>query len=85
MYDFKLGKLPTEIPMWAFPSIPGQWGACCALVKMEVVPQEGGILAYFSSSDTNIQTSLTVAASGQVCTAMKSIGQFGFISLLIDT
>lgn len=50
VFDFKLEKLQTEIPMWAFPADPGQWGA-----------------------------------GGQVYAAKKSIGQFGFISLLIDT
>jgi hypothetical protein len=86
VFDFKLEKLQTEIPMWAFPADPGQWGAGGALVKMEGVPSRGGgTLAYFSSSDTNIQESRTVAAGGQVYAAKKSIGQFGFISLLIDT
>jgi predicted enzyme related to lactoylglutathione lyase len=50
VFDFKLEKLQTEIPMWVFPADAGQSGA-----------------------------------GGQVYTAKKSIGLFGFISLLIDT
>jgi uncharacterized protein len=45
----------------------------------------GGTLAYFSSSDTTIQEGRAVAAGGQVYAAKQSIGQYGFISLLIDT
>ncbi len=42
VFDFKLEKLQTEIPMWAFPADPGKWGAGGALVKMEGVPSGGG-------------------------------------------
>jgi catechol 2,3-dioxygenase-like lactoylglutathione lyase family enzyme len=42
VFDFKLEKLQTEIPMWAFPADPGQWGAGGALVKIEGVPSRGG-------------------------------------------
>jgi len=86
VFDFKLEKLQTEIPMWAFPTHPGQWGAGGALVKIEGVPSRGGgTLAYFSSSDTTLQEERAVAAGGQVYAAKQSIGQYGFISLLIDT
>jgi hypothetical protein len=53
---------------------------------MEGVPSRGGgTLAYFNSSDTTIQEERAVAAGGQVHAAKQSIGQYGFISLLIDT
>ncbi len=86
VFEFKLEKLETEIPMWAFPTDPGQWGAGGALVKMEGVPSRGGgTLAYFSSSDTSIQEGRAVAAGGKIYAPKQSIAQYGFISLLIDT
>ena len=67
VFDFKLEKLQTEIPMWAFPADPGKWGAGGALVKMEGVPS-GGAAPWLTSA----AATPTSKRAGQLLPAARS-------------
>jgi len=78
------GGLP-DMEMWAFPMEMANPGASGALVRLPGVPSGGGgTLVYFSCADCAVEESRVVAAGGKIKDAKMSIGQYGFISLLID-
>lgn len=93
--DTTLQELPSPdstIRMMAFPmhspdSGGGEFpGACGALVKMDgVTPGGGGTLVYFSCKDCAEDEARAAEAGGQVIKPKFSIGEYGFISLIIDT
>jgi len=75
-----------ELEMWAFPSDMARYGSSGALVNMTGVPSGGsGTLVYFHCEDCAVEEARVVSAGGQVHRAKMSIGEFGFISLLVDT
>jgi len=75
-----------ELEMWAFPSDMSKYGSSGALVNMTGVPSGGsGTLVYFHCEDCAVEEARVVSAGGQVHRAKMSIGEFGFISLLVDT
>ena len=93
--DTELEELPTPDPsiqMMAFPmrspdecggELPG---ACGSLAKMDgVTPGGGGTLVYFSCSDCAEDESRAAAAGGKIVKSKFSIGEHGFISLIVDT
>jgi predicted enzyme related to lactoylglutathione lyase len=72
--------------MLAFPSSMEQYGAPGALVHMEGFKAGGNsTLVYFSCKDCAVEESRAVAAGGRIQKPKMSIGQYGFISLVIDT
>lgn len=81
-----LEKLPVaDIEMWAFPSDMTQYGAAGALVCMPGVASGGNsTLVYFSCQDCATEESRVAQAGGQVQRSKMSIGQYGFISLVLD-
>ncbi|ENM5927686.1 VOC family protein [Vibrio mimicus] len=79
---------PTSMPiqMFSFPANMEKYGASGALVKMEgICAGGGGTLIYFSCDDCAVEQERIVVAGGQVHTPKMSIGQFGFITLAVDT
>lgn len=79
---------PTESPidMWAFPMHDDAPGACGALCKMEgMEPGGGGILIYFSCEDCGKTEAAAAEAGAKVIKEKSSIGEYGFISIIIDT
>lgn len=75
-----------ELEMWAFPSDMERYGCSGALVKMAGVPSGGGgTLVYFHCENCAVEEARVASAGGQVHRAKMSIGEFGFISLLVDT
>lgn len=61
-------------------------GASGALAKMEGCPSGGmGTLVYFSSDDCAIESSRVEMAGGKIFKPKMSIGQYGFIALVMDT
>jgi uncharacterized protein len=95
MLEVKLEDLPSPDPsleMKAFPmrkpdecggELPG---ACGALARMEgVSPGPGGTLVYFSCVDCAEEEARATKAGGQVVKPKFSIGEYGFISLIVDT
>ncbi len=87
VFDVKLEKLPgPAMEMWAFPMDMERWGAGGTLVKMDGVPSGGsGTLVYFSCEDCAIEESRVEKSGGRVERPKMAIGEYGFISLLIDS
>jgi uncharacterized protein len=55
-------------------------------VKMEGFPVGGNsVLVYFSCDDCSLEESRIVASGGTVEKTKFSIGEYGFISLAVDT
>lgn len=74
------------MPYWCFPMDNGTVGAGGALMQMEgAEPGKGGTIVYFSCEDCAVEESRVAAAGGQVCRPKQAIGEFGFISVVIDT
>ena len=75
-----------EIEMWAFPMAMEKSGAGGSLVKMEGFPSGGNsILVYFGCEDCAVEAARVVPAGGKIQREKMSIGEYGFISLVIDT
>ncbi len=75
-----------ELEMWAFPSDMERYGCSGALVKVAGVPSGGGgTLVYFHCEDCAVEEARVVPAGGQIHRPKMAIGEFGFISLLVDT
>lgn len=82
----KLEKLGgAELEMWSFPGDMSKHGCNGALVKMPGCPSGGSTLIYFSSDDCAIEEARFAKAGGKVFRPKMSIGQYGFISLGVDT
>ncbi|QSX38375.1 VOC family protein [Shewanella sedimentimangrovi] len=88
--DVKLDRLdvPAEqgFQMWSFPADMESYGASGALVRMPGFDAgNNSTLVYFACEDCALEESRVVAAGGQVQRPKMSIGQYGFITLAIDT
>jgi uncharacterized protein len=81
----KLQKLPAgDLDMMAFP-MGETAGSPGALVCMKGVPSGGGgTLVYFSCDDCAVEEGRVAAAGGKVHRPKLSIGEYGFISLVVD-
>jgi predicted enzyme related to lactoylglutathione lyase len=82
-----LDQLPApDVEMWAFPHEPERPGCAGALAKMEGKdPGNGGTIIYFSCEDCASEESRVNAAGGSVHLPKTSIGEYGFISLVLDS
>jgi predicted enzyme related to lactoylglutathione lyase len=79
---------PTDdsVQMYGFPSDMHGYGASGALVKMEGMAAGGNsTLVYFSCKDCAVEESRIVDAGGLVEKTKMSIGEYGFVSIVIDT
>jgi predicted enzyme related to lactoylglutathione lyase len=89
VFEYKLEGIvdPTgETQMMSFPASMNAYGASGALVKSEhAKPGIGGTMVYFSVEDCSVQESRVVAAKGQVVRPKFSIGEFGWVTLCVDT
>ena len=75
-----------DMEMYSFPHQTDKWGAGGALVKLKGVPSGGNsTLVYFSCKDVAVEESRAVAAGGRIQKPKMSIGQYGWISLVVDT
>lgn len=93
-YESVLGQALTSlcnpsdpsIEMWSFPMEKDVVGAGGALVKIKGVPSGGNsTIIYFASQDCAVEEARVVKAGGGVHKSKMSIGQYGFISLVLDT
>ena len=76
----------SPMEMLAFPSNMEEYGAAGSLVKMEGYPAGGqGTIVYFDCEDCSLEESRVVAAGGKIEQSKMSIGEFGFMSLIVDT
>jgi len=87
VFQGKLEKLNSPgIDMWAFPMEMSGSGAGGALVKMQGVPSGGNsTLVYFGCGDCLVEEGRVAKSGGRIHKNKFSIGQYGFISLVIDT
>lgn len=75
-----------EMEMWLFNGDMTSYGANGALVKMEGFPAgKNSVLVYFSCEDCAVEEGRVADAGGKVERAKFSIGEHGFISLVLDT
>lgn len=91
VFQVQLERLncPTDvdIELWSFPMNMEQNGATGALVKMKDGPESGGnsVMIYFSCTDCAVEAERAVSSGGQIVKQKMSIGQYGFMALVIDT
>ncbi len=79
---------PTDsrVQMKAFETDMENYGAAGALVKREGAgPVTGGTIVYFGTEDCTAEESRVVEAGGKVINPKMSIGEFGFVSVCMDT
>lgn len=74
------------LEMWAFPWVEGAPGAAGALVHMGGVPSGGNsTLVYFGCDDCAVEEARVVPSGGTVARSKMSIGEHGFVSIVVDT
>ncbi|HWX21181.1 MAG TPA: VOC family protein [Candidatus Binatia bacterium] len=74
------------LEMWAFAMQPQNPGCSGALVKMSGKDSGiGGTIVYFSCGDCSVEASRAAKNGGKIQRDKFSIGQYGFIALLVDT
>ena len=79
---------PTDssVIMKAFPTEMENYGAGGALVKREGAgPVTGGTIVYFGTEDCTAEESRVSEAGGKVIQPKMSIGEFGWVSVCMDT
>ena len=89
VFQVTLQKLNAPFPgieLWVFPSDMGSYGASGALVRMEGFSSGGNsTIVYFRCDDCAVEEARAAGSGGQVQRSKTSIGEYGFISLVIDT
>jgi hypothetical protein len=89
VFETKLQKLNApfpEIELWSFPAENNQYGTTGALVKMHGVPSGGNsTIVYFHCADCSVEESRAANLGGCVERSKMAIGEYGFISLVLDT
>lgn len=87
VFQITLDRLNNpDVEMRAFPMEPGRWGAGGALVKMAGMSSGGNsTIIYFSCEDCAVEQARVIEAGGKVLRGKWSIGEYGFISLVIDS
>lgn len=75
-----------DMEMWAFPMGSEEYGATGALVKMTGFPSGGNsVLVYFKCADCAVEAAKAAKSGGRIQKEKMSIGQYGFIVLVVDT
>ena len=83
---YSFTRLDSPIELWAFPMQPGGHGAAGALAHIEGFRSaDNSILVYFTCDDCAAAAAKALAAGGQVHKPRMSIGQYGYIELIIDS
>jgi predicted enzyme related to lactoylglutathione lyase len=81
-----IGDPTGETIMRGFPASMQAYGAAGALVKApHARPGVGGTLLYFSVQDCAVEQARVTAAGGTVVRPKFSIGEFGWVTLCMDT
>ena len=79
---------PAEdgLKMKAFPSDMQRYGTSGALVHAEGVPAgQNSVMVYFSCDDCSVEEARVADAGGEIIRSKMSIGEYGFVSLAIDS
>lgn len=87
VFDVQLSTLEgTDLDMLVFPMQPDGYGAPGALVKMAGFSSgANSVIIYFSCTDCGAEATKAKNAGGQIQKEKMSIGQYGFIALVVDT
>jgi uncharacterized protein len=87
VFQGKLEKLDSPgMDMWTFPMEMNTPGTGGALVRMPGVPSGGNsTLVYFGCEDCSVEEGRVVKSGGRIHKNKFAIGQYGFITLAIDT
>lgn len=87
VFQVKLERVnKPELELWSFPMSMDLTGASGALVKMEGFSSGGNsTLVYFSCEDCALEEARVAEHGGSIQRSKMSIGEYGFISLVIDT
>ncbi|WP_240327742.1 VOC family protein [Dechloromonas sp. HYN0024] len=87
VFDVELSQLESPgLEMWAFPMQPDGYGASGALVKMPGFSSgDNSVLVYFSCTDCAVQAAKAAKAGGRIHKDKMSIGQYGYIALIVDS
>jgi predicted enzyme related to lactoylglutathione lyase len=88
--DTKLSKMgdPTDqnMQMMSFSGNMESHGASGMLVKMEGMTAGGNsTMVYFASEDCVTEESRVIEAGGKIMKPKMSIGEYGFMSICVDT
>ena len=84
--ELPMPEMNQSMEMLFFPSNMEQHGASGALVKMDGFKAGGNsTVIYFHSEDCTTEQNRVETAGGKVVQPKMSIGEYGFISLCIDT
>lgn len=87
LFKVELSNMSSgEVEMWGFPSNPDKWGCSGSLVKMKgLTPSGVRTIVYFGSEDCANEEALIPSLGGRIHRPKMSIGQYGFITLALDT
>lgn len=87
VFHVKLEKLDSPGgDMWSFPMAMDTVGSPGALVKMDGVESGGsGTIVYFHCDEVAVESERVVNAGGKIHQPKTSIGQYGFMALVLDT
>jgi len=76
----------SSVEMKAFPSDMDDYGASGALVRMEGFPVgNNSVLVYFACEECSIEEARIELAGGHIQKSKFSIGDYGYITLGLDT
>ncbi|MFC3195105.1 VOC family protein [Marinicella sediminis] len=76
----------ANIEMWGFPQDMEATGSSGALMKVAGVSSGGGgTLIYFNCENCATEAARVEANGGEVLQAKMAVGEYGFVSLIIDT
>jgi uncharacterized protein len=86
-FEVTLERLESpDIELWAFPMHNDGSGCTGALVKMKGKDSGGGgTIVYFVSDDCSVEEARAAKNGGKIHQSKSGIGQYGFISLIVDT
>jgi uncharacterized protein len=87
VFGLELANLDgTGLEMWAFSMQPERYGAPGALVRMPGFPSgANSVLVYFTCADCAVEAARAASSGGRIEKEKFSIGQYGYISLVVDT
>jgi uncharacterized protein len=93
VFGVKLGQIinpatldSPSFEIWGFPSNMEAYGCSGALVKMEGASSGAvGTIVYFASDDCSIEEKRVREYGGTIQRSRTSIGEYGFITLAVDT
>ncbi len=87
VFGVELTKLAVNgLELWSFPMKAGGSGASGALIRMPGFRSGGNsVLLYFSCVNCAVEMVKAVSAGGRIQKEKFSIGEFGYLAIVIDT